>query len=105
MVWADIYFYGVAELIATSAKHNYTLYCNTLGCGLVPFVADVLGYKNIWVYYQDNAPIHTSGETRKWLSKRYLTTLPWTRTHQTSIDVRTTGVCLLEQFTSTGGNV
>ena len=44
---------------------------------MLPFVAEVFGEGQNWSFQQDNAPIHTSNLTRKWLSDHSTTTLPW----------------------------
>lgn len=45
--------------------------------GLLPFAAEVFGEQRTWVFQQDNAPIHTSSQSRYWLSEKSIRTLPW----------------------------
>lgn len=42
---------------------------------LIPFINDVHGTS--YVYQQDNAPIHTSNETKQWFQRNGITPMPW----------------------------
>lgn len=67
----------MSELIFKTGNQNARCYINTLGSGLLHFVAYKFGKIHPWVFQKDNAPIYTAIETRKWITERKLRTLPW----------------------------
>ena len=64
-------------ILILSGNQNANHYINTLGRGLLPFVADTFGAEHPWVFQHDGAAIHTAIATRKWLTERQIRTLPW----------------------------
>jgi len=76
MLWAFITFYGVGRLVILDGRQDSAKYVRTLHSGLFPVAADLFGGQNIWVFQQDNAPIHTSRVTLEWLLENCIKTLP-----------------------------
>ncbi|CDF36453.1 unnamed protein product [Chondrus crispus] len=77
MVWGAVSLYGVSSMMFIDGKQDSKKYVDILRHGLLPFAAEVFGEEQRWFFQQDNAPIHTSGFTRSWLSEHSISTLPW----------------------------
>ena len=58
-------------------RKNPTKYVDILRNELPLITSEVVGEVYGWIFQQDNAPIHTSHFTRKWLSEHSSRTLPW----------------------------
>lgn len=65
MVWGCFGFGGL-RVAMVSGRMNSADYVEMLGAELLPF-AHELGGEN-WHFQQDNAPIHTSAESRQWFA-------------------------------------
>lgn len=78
MVWAGMGYHNGAVLLRiafTSHRMNSRDYQQVLNGCLVPFF-DRFGYDQ-HIFQQDNAPIHISRSTRRWLAARNIRVLPW----------------------------
>ena len=58
-------------------RQDYIKFLDVLRNGLVLYASEVFGEVHHFLYYQDNAPIHTSNFTRCWLSEKSISTRPW----------------------------
>ena len=75
MVWAAFGFNGIVDLEFCETRLNSSAYVEILESKLIN-VGSIIGGDN-WIFQQDNAPIHTSKETRKWLKDNNIETLDW----------------------------
>ena len=70
-----ISYYGAAELIRVKGNQDSVKHCQTLQYGLLPFAADMLGEN--WTLQQDNASIHRSKYTKKWMEDKNIDVMEW----------------------------
>lgn len=56
-------------------KQDSKGYCETLEDGLLEFAANTFG--ETYTFHRDNAPVHTSRYTRKWLYDRNIDVQDW----------------------------
>ena len=75
MVWGTISYYGAADLVRVKGNQDSVKYCQTLEYGLLSFAADMLGES--WTFQQDNASIHRSKYTKKWLEEKHIDVMEW----------------------------
>ena len=75
MVWGGLSRKGTTDLIELKGRANSSKYISTLNNGLLPVAEELCG-KN-WILQQDNAPIHTSNETKIWLKSKNIDVLEW----------------------------
>ena len=75
MVRGAISYYGASRLVQIVGNQDSVMYCQTLQHGLLPFAADILGEN--WTFQQDNASIHRSQYTKKWLKDKNVDFIAW----------------------------
>lgn len=75
MVWAGFCSSGKLNLAFTSSRMNSKDYIQVLNSCLVPFIHKYPRKK--FIFQQDNAAIHTSTETKKWLESQNINLLNW----------------------------
>ena len=75
IVWGAMSYYVLSDLIVIKWNQDSKGYCDTLETGLLEFAATTLG--ETFTFQQDNAVIHTSRYTRKWLADRNLDVMQW----------------------------
>ncbi len=77
MVWAAIYLTGRSALVVMTPEEtdkksvNSKIYTKTLQEGLLPI------YKDSKLFQQDNARIHTSRESIRWLRSKAIDVITW----------------------------
>lgn len=75
MVWGGISALGKLDIAFTSSKMNSTDYQEVLKNNLLPFKRR---FRRIpLIFQQDNASIHASKATKKWLEDNRVNTLTW----------------------------
>jgi transposase len=72
MVWAGFSGVTKTELKFLTGKVNSAKYISTLRSHLQPMIDP-----ETQVFQQDNAPCHTSRETKEWLASRNIKVMPW----------------------------
>ncbi|KAF0711309.1 hypothetical protein AaE_012241 [Aphanomyces astaci] len=75
MVWGAIARCGKSALAILTGKQNSGDYVFTLSEYLLPFAH--LKFGSDFVFQQDNAPIHTSAETKQFCADQFIDLLPW----------------------------
>ena len=75
MIWAAFSYHGKSELRFISTTQKSGDYIYTLSEYMLPFAH--LHYGLDFQFQQDNAPIHTSRETKSWLEEQGVTMLEW----------------------------
>lgn len=75
MVWGAFGFNGITSLAFVSGRQKSKYYQETLKSHLLPFGSMIGG--ETWIFQQDNAPIHTSNDTQKWLKEQNITNMKW----------------------------
>ncbi|KAJ0391675.1 hypothetical protein P43SY_011205 [Pythium insidiosum] len=75
MVWGAFCAKGISELAVLAAKQRSHNYVWTLSESLLPFAH--LHYGTEFLFQQDNAPIHTSAETRAFLAEQGVQLMEW----------------------------
>ncbi|GBN47798.1 Transposable element Tc3 transposase [Araneus ventricosus] len=65
LVWAAFSFKGQVGLVFLNGQQNSPKYTETLENHVMPFVENI-GGRN-WYYQHDDAPIHTSNDTKNYL--------------------------------------
>lgn len=83
MVWAFIWGCNKGPLIPIFAKSvNRWVYMEVLKEGLLDAYFSAYDTLGDPLFMQDNAPIHKSGDTMKWLDEHNITVLEWRVVHQ-----------------------
>ena len=75
MVWGSMSYYGLSDLTVIKGNQDSKGYCETLETGLLDFAATTFG--ETFTFQQDNAAVHTSRYTRKWLADRNMDVMRW----------------------------
>lgn len=75
MVWGAITYYGTLELEVVSGKMTGNSYKMMLE-NKFPKIREIFGPLP-WIFQQDNAPVHTAGVVRNWISMQNVETLSW----------------------------
>lgn len=75
MVWAAFCRHGKSDLVILNGKQRSDNYIGTLNNHLLPF-SDRF-YKQNYIFQHDNASIHTSKKTKKWLEEQKIDVLEW----------------------------
>lgn len=75
MVWGAITYYGTLELEVVSSKMTGNSYKMMLE-NKFPKIREIFGPLP-WIFQQDNAPVHTAGVVRNWISMQNVETLSW----------------------------
>ena len=78
MVWGAITYGGQGTLKWVRVNINSQKYCSTLHEELLPLLQSGCPDNN-YTFIQDNAPVHTSAETRAWLDHNSVSTSVWPR--------------------------
>lgn len=78
MIWAGFSVYGKTKLHFITERMNSIKYIRLLEESFVPYLATLEEENgdNI-LFQQDNAPIHVSKKTRKWMTSQEIRTLEW----------------------------
>ena len=76
MVWGAITYGGQRTLKWGRGNINSQNYCSTLHEELLPLLQSAYPDNN-YTFIQDNAPVHTSAETRAWLDQNSVSTSVW----------------------------
>jgi transposase len=79
MVWGAFSVRGKSELAFVTGRQDSTAHCETLSDTLLPFLHEhYLTEDGVEaVFQQDNASIHTSRETRRWLEEQDFEIMGW----------------------------
>src|SRR5277367_832952 len=78
MMWGCFSWYGLNPLVKIDGSINSERYINEiLGYHLIPFLEEYEEDNGECFFQQDNAPIHTSYQTRSFLEENEITLLPW----------------------------
>ena len=75
MVWGAFSQHGKSTLAIMEGRQNSEAYVDILRNHLLPFGAQQPDSQ--WTFQQDNAPIHTSGLTKAWLSEQGIKVMEW----------------------------
>lgn len=75
MVWGAISIRGTLSLQFPSSKMNSNEYTNVLQSSLLPFMRTREGAS--FKFMHDNAPIHGSSTTKKWLQENNIPSINW----------------------------
>lgn len=75
MVWAAFTWNARTPICFVSARINSDTYMNQLEGVLLPFLDDLEDEE--YIFMHDNASIHRSSATKKWLAERNVDVLPW----------------------------
>lgn len=75
MVWGAITYYGTLELEVVSGKMTGNSYKMMLE-NKFSKIREIFGPLP-WIFQQDNAPVHTAGVVRNWISMQNVETLSW----------------------------
>ncbi|GBO08171.1 Transposable element Tc3 transposase [Araneus ventricosus] len=75
VVWAAFGFNGKVGLAFLDARQNSPKYIETLENNLLPFAENI--WRRNWEYQHNNAPIHTSNDTKDYLNSKNVTVLEW----------------------------
>jgi predicted transcriptional regulator len=75
MVWAAFAFNGKTNIAFIDHRMKSKDYINLLNMHLMPFAAKIGGLN--WVFQQDNAPIHTSAESKEWFKAKNIKVMNW----------------------------
>lgn len=70
-------FYKTSPLVFIPDKKYSNKYCETLDTALLAWTAENIGETTTWTFQQDGASIHSSEETRYFLSQRVVIVLTW----------------------------
>ena len=73
MIWAGFSELEKADLVFVEVNQKSHKYIYTLSQYLVPFAYKIYGCD--FIFQQDNAAIHTSGEIKMWLNENNLSIL------------------------------
>jgi len=107
MVWAAVNRHGKSSLVFLEGKQNSRKYCDTLQEHLMPFIEHVKGLncgKDV-VLQQDNASIHVSKFTGKFIDELVCCYLNGQARAPISISLRTFGVIWCDLFTQLDANL
>lgn len=74
MLWGAFSAVGKLELQFTSSRMKSSDYINVLRMSLLPYVGNSARQ---WTFQRDNARIHTSRETKTWLSDNNIEVMEW----------------------------
>lgn len=77
MVWGCLTSEGVGKILKVSNKINSKEYCGVLYDGLIGTLKLHKLKPTDIIFQHDNAPCHTSGETKDWLKINKIPVLPW----------------------------
>lgn len=75
MVWGAFSFIGKLSLAFPSCRMDSSEYQGVLAGSLLPFLEE--SPDDIFTFQQDNASVHASKSTKKWLEDHGIMTLPW----------------------------
>ena len=100
MIWAGFSEKGKTGLAFVEGNQKSYNYIYTLSEYLLPFAYKMYGCD--FIFQQDNAAIHTSGETKMWLNENNLSILDWPAK---SLDINPIEKSLLGKFTQTDANM
>lgn len=75
MVWAAFSAGGKANIAFTSSCMNSAEYIKVFKNNLLPFIRRNRRVK--FCFQQDNAPIHSSNETKQWLTRNKINSMDW----------------------------
>jgi len=78
MMWGCFSWYGMGPLVRIDGRVNSERYIEEiLGYHLIPFLEEFEEEYGEYFFQQDNAPIHTSRQTRAFIEENEVTLLPW----------------------------
>ena len=78
MVWACFASNIRRPLVSFRAVNTAVTYMDALQENLLPFIdALPLNIKNIFIFQQDNATIHTARVTQNWFQENNITIMEW----------------------------
>ena len=75
VLWAGFNKRGKTSLAYLRGRADSKKYIDTLESHLLPSARKIAG-KN-WIFQQDNAPIHASGETQEWFRSKKIQVIDW----------------------------
>ena len=75
MIWAAFGYEGESKIAFISSKMKSEDYQKVLEEFLLPVAGKISGRG--WQFQQDNAPIHVSGSTKAWMTRKNIRVLDW----------------------------
>lgn len=75
MTWGAFCFHGKSELAIVDGRQDSTKYCSLLEQYLIPFASSTYGEP--YIFQQDNAPSHSSRQTKQWFEDKGIDFMRW----------------------------
>jgi hypothetical protein len=93
MAWGCLTGEGIGELIRVNGNVDSAEYVKILSTGLINIMEKFsLDTKDV-LFMQDNAPCHTSRDTKKWLTVNKINVIDWPA--QSPVPLKMSGISLI----------